>query len=246
MERSEDKRVIIVTGASRGLGKAIALRFGKAGCRVVVNYREQEQDARSVADAIEASGGEAICCKADVRIPGDVAAMVQQVLEQWGSLDLLVNNAGLTMDGLMLRMSEEDWDRVVDTNLTGAFYCIREAAEHMSKGKGGHIINISSIVGVQGREGQANYSAAKAALIGLTKASARELGSSNIQVNAILPGYLPTDMGGTVSDAMLSKIVNRNALGRTSDAVEVADFIYHLSCMKNVSGQVFNLDSRIL
>jgi 3-oxoacyl-[acyl-carrier protein] reductase len=246
MDRIKDKRVVIVTGASRGLGKAIALRFGKAGCRVVVNYRKQEQDARGVADAIQASGGEAICCKADVRISRDAAAMVQQTLDQWDSLDLLVNNAGLTMDGLLLRMSEEQWDDVIETNLTGAFHCIRAAAQQMSKGEGGHIINISSIVGVQGREGQANYAASKAALIGLTTACAQELGSSNIQVNAVLPGYLPTDMGATVSDAIHSKIVSRNALGRTSDAAEVADFIYHLSCMKNVSGQVFNLDSRIL
>ncbi len=246
MARIEDKRVVMVTGASRGLGKAIALRFGSAGCRVVVNYREREQDARSIADTIEASGGEAICCKADVRLSRDVAAMVRQALAQWDSLDLLVNNAGLAMDGLLLRMSEEEWDRVIETNLTGAFHCIREAARHMSTGKGGHIINISSIVGVQGREGQANYAASKAALIGLTKACARELGSADIQVNAVLPGYLPTDMGGTVSDAMLSKIVNHNALGRTSDAAEVAEFIYQLSRMKNVSGQVFNLDSRIL
>lgn len=246
MHRIEDKRVIIVTGASRGLGKEIALRFGRAGCCVVVNYYEREADARGVADAVVASGGEAICCRADVRLSRDVAAMVQKALAQWDSLDLFVNNAGLTMDGLLLRMSEEEWDAVMDTNLTGAFHCIREAAEHMSKVKGGHIINISSIVGVQGREGQANYSASKAALIGLTKACAQELGSSNIQVNAILPGYLPTDLGGTVSDAMLSKIVSHNALGRISDAAEVADFIYHLSHMKNVSGQVFNLDSRII
>lgn len=246
MDRIEDKRVIVVTGASRGLGKAIAIRFGKAGCRVVVNYREQEQEARGVADAIQASGGEAVCCKADVRLSRDAAAMVQQTLDQWDSLDLLVNNAGLTMDGLLLRMSEDHWDNVIETNLTGSFHCIRAAAQHMSKQKGGHIINISSIVGVQGREGQANYAASKAALLGLTKACAQELGSSNILVNAVLPGYLPTDMGGAMSDAMHSKIVSHNALGRTSEAAEVADFIYHLSCMKHVSGQVFNLDSRIL
>lgn len=237
---------MIVTGASRGLGKAIALRFGKAGCRVVVNYREREQDARDVVEAILASGGEGLCCKADVRSSRDVAAMVQQTLDRWGSLDLLVNNAGLASDGLMLRMSEEDWDRVIDTNLTGAFHCIRESAQQMSKGSGGHLINISSIVGMQGRAGQANYAASKAALIGLTRACARELGSADIRVNAVLPGYLPTDMGGTVSDEMLSKITCDNALGRTSDVLEVADFVYHLSCMKNVSGQIFNLDSRIL
>jgi len=246
MHQIRDKRVIIVTGASRGLGKAIALRFGRAGCCVVVNYREREQDAQGVADAIRASGGEAICCKADIRLSRDVAAMVQQALDQWDSMDLLVNNAGLTIDGLLLRMSEEDWDGVIETNLTGAFHCMREAAQHMRKEHGGHIISISSIVGIQGREGQANYAASKAALIGLTKACARELGSLNIQVNAVLPGYLPTDMGGTVSDEMLSNIVRHNALGRTSDPAEVADFIYHLSCMKNISGQVFNLDSRIL
>jgi 3-oxoacyl-[acyl-carrier protein] reductase len=246
MDRIEDKRVVIVTGASRGLGKAVALRFGRAGCRVIVNYREQEQNARGVADAIRASGGEAICCRADVRLSTEVAAMVQRALDQWDSLDLLVNNAGLAIDGLLLRMSEEDWDRVIETNLTGAFHCIREAAQHMSKGNGGLIINISSIVGVQGREGQASYAASKAALIGLTRACAQELGSSNIQVNAVLPGYLPTDMGGTVPATMLAKIVSHNSLGRTSDAAEVADFIYHLSRMKNVSGQVFNLDSRVL
>jgi 3-oxoacyl-[acyl-carrier protein] reductase len=246
MDWMDDKRVVIVTGGSRGLGKAIALRFGKAGCRVVVNYREQEQDARSVAHAIQAAGGEAACCRADVRHSRDVAVMMQQAFDQWGSLDVLVNNAGLTMDGLLLRMSEEDWDKVVETNLTGSFHCLREAAQQMRKGQEGHIINISSIVGIQGREGQSNYASSKAALMGLTKASAWELGSLNIKVNAVLPGYLPTTMGDTVSDAMRSKILDLNALRRTSDAGEVADFIYHLSCMKNVSGQVFNLDSRIL
>jgi 3-oxoacyl-[acyl-carrier protein] reductase len=246
MDRTKDKRVVIVTGATRGLGKAVALRFGRAGCSVVVNYYEREPDARDVAVAIHASGGEAICCKADVRRSPDVAAMVQRALDLGKGLDLLVNNAGLAMDGLLLRMSEEEWDRVIDTNLTGAFHCILDAASHMSREKGGHIINISSIVGVQGREGQANYASSKAALIGLTKAAAQELGSSNIQVNAVLPGYLPTDMGGTVSEAMHSKILDRNVLKRTSDAAEVADFIYHISCMKNVSGQMFNLDSRIL
>jgi 3-oxoacyl-[acyl-carrier protein] reductase len=246
MDRTEDKRVVITTGASRGLGKAVALRFGRAGCCVVVNYREHEQDARGVADAIHASGGEAICCKADVRVSRDVVAMMRKTLDQWDSPDLLVNNAGLTMDGLLLRMSEQEWDDVLETNLTGAFHCIREAALHMSKGKGGHIINISSIVGVQGREGQANYAASKAALIGLTKASARELGGSNIRVNAVLPGYLPTDMGASISGAQHELMIREHTLGRPSDPEEVADFIYHLSRMKNVSGQVFNLDSRIL
>jgi 3-oxoacyl-[acyl-carrier protein] reductase len=143
-------------------------------------------------------------------------------------------------------MTEKDWDDVVDTNLSGPFHCIRAAAQSMINQRSGHIINISSIVGLQGREGQANYSSAKAGLIGLTKAAARELGSFNIKVNVVLPGYLPTDMGSSISDTVHARILKENALGKASDPGEVADFIYHLSLMNNVSGQVFNLDSRIL
>jgi 3-oxoacyl-[acyl-carrier protein] reductase len=143
-------------------------------------------------------------------------------------------------------MTGEDWDDVVDTNLSGPFFCIRAAAHQMIKQRSGHIINISSIVGLQGREGQANYSSAKAGLIGLTRASAKELGSFDIMVNAVLPGYLATDMGSNISNAIHDRILKENALGKASDSREVADFIYHLSLMNHVSGQVFNLDSRIV
>jgi 3-oxoacyl-[acyl-carrier protein] reductase len=143
-------------------------------------------------------------------------------------------------------MSEEEWDDVSDANLSGPFHCIRAVSDHMIKQRSGHIINISSIVGLQGREGQANYSAAKAGLIGLTKAAAKEFGLFNIKVNAVLPGYLPTEMGTTISNEMHKRILRDNTLGRGSDADEVADLIYQLSLMHNVSGQVFNLDSRIL
>ena len=152
----------------------------------------------------------------------------------------------MTKDGILLRMTEEDWDDVVDTNLSGPFHCIRAAAHQMSKQRSGHIINISSIVGLQGRQGQANYSSAKAGLIGLTKASAKELGSFNIKVNVVLPGYLPTDMGNSISNVVHDRILKENSLGKASDPREVADFIYHLTLMNNVSGQVFNLDSRIV
>jgi len=241
-----DKRVIIITGASRGLGKTIARTFGRAGCRVVVAFRENEQTARMVSDEIKTLGGEACIVKADVRISQDVTAMVEQTLKQWGTIDVLVNNAGLTQDGLLLRMSEEQWDQVIDTNLTGAFHCIREVARHLNDKTGGHIINIASLVGLQGREGQANYSASKAALIGLTKSCAKELGGRNIKVNAVLPGYLPTDMGSAVSNTTRDRILHEHTLNRFSDAQETADFIYHLSLMHNVSGQVFNLDSRVI
>jgi len=240
------KRVIIITGASRGLGREIALCFGRAGERIVVNFISNEHAARAVADEICGNGGESICCKADVKKQVEVDAMVRDTIDRWGTVDVLINNAALTKDGLMLRMTEEDWDDVVDTSLSGPFHGIRAAAHPMIKQRSGHIINISSIVGLQGREGQANYSSAKAGLIGLTKASAKELGPFNIKVNAVLPGYLPTDMGRNISDAVRDIILKENALGKASEPHEVADFIYHLSLMNNVSGQVFNLDSRIV
>ncbi len=244
MLHSARKRVIVVTGASRGLGKEIALKFGGAGDRVVVNFLDRKGDA--VADEIARSGGEAFPFRADVKSTDEVDAMFDQAISRWGGIDVVVNNAGITKDGLLLRMPEQDWDNVFETNLKGAFHAIRSASKIMMKQRRGHIINISSIVGVQGREGQANYSASKAGLIGLTKAAAKELGRFNIKVNAVLPGYVPTDMGGKVSDAVHDRILQDNALGRASDPAEVADFIYHLSLMNNVSGQVFNLDSRIV
>lgn len=241
-----DKTVVIVTGASRGLGKVIALAFGMTGCRVVVNYKQREQEAGVVAGEIAHSGGEAIMVKADVASSADADALMACALGRWGRVDVLVNNAGMTRDSLCVRMSEADWDDVINTNLTGPFLCVRAVSKLMMKQRAGHIINISSIVGEQGREGQVNYSAAKAGLIGLTKASAKELGRFNIKVNAVLPGWLPTDMGGDISDAIRDRIMQENTLGRASDPKEVADFIVHLASMGNVSGQVFNLDSRVL
>ena len=242
----KDRRVVIVTGASRGLGRAIALRFGAAGCRVVVNYRERETEARTVADFITRSGGEAVAIRADVCRQEDVESMAGEALHRWGSIDVLVNNAGMTRDALALRMEEEDWDSVLDTNLKGPFLCMRGVSRTMMQQRSGHIISVASIAGVRGREGQANYAASKAGLIGLTKAAAKELGRSNIQVNCILPGYLTTDMGKAASERIVDKVVEENVLGRTSTAAEVAAFIHYLSFMQNVSGQVFNLDSRIL
>lgn len=242
----DKKRVIIITGASRGLGREIALRFGRAGERVVVNFLSNEQAALAVTAEVFQNGGEAFPCRANVSNSSEVDTMIGNTIERWGTVDVLINNAALTKDRIVLHMSEKDWDDVINTDLSGPFYCIRAVSDHMVKQRSGNIINISSIVGLQGREGQANYSAAKADLIGLTKAAAQELGASNIKVNAVLPGYLPTDMGATVSDAMHERILRDHTLGRGTDTIEVADFIYRLSLMQNVSGQVFNLDSRII
>jgi len=246
MSGTTHQRVVLITGASRGLGRSIALAFGQSGDRVVINYLSHETEAVAVSDEISRANGEAMLFRADVKVSDEVETMVGTAMSRWGRIDVLVNNAGITKDGLLFRMTEQDWDSVLDTSLKGAFHCIRVVSKIMLKQCAGHIINISSIAGVHGREGQANYSAAKAGLIGLTKASAKELGRFNIKVNAVLPGYVPTDMGNTVSDTILKRILQANALGRVSTSAEVAVFIYHLSLMNNVSGQVFNLDSRIL
>jgi 3-oxoacyl-[acyl-carrier protein] reductase len=243
---STDRRVVIVTGASRGLGRDVALHFGRTGDRVVVNYREREEDALSVVQEIGSSGSEAMVFRADVRRPNEVEAMVTGTVARWGAVDVLVNNAGIIRDGLAIRLSDDEWDEVLETNLKGPFLCIRAVSKIMMKQRSGHIISISSISGVQGRAGQATYAASKSALIGLTKAAAQELGRFNIRVNAVLPGYLLTDMGKALSEGTAAAVANNSTLGRTSDRREVSAFVHHLSLMQNVSGQVFNLDSRIL
>jgi 3-oxoacyl-[acyl-carrier protein] reductase len=246
MKPAQGKRVVVVTGASRGLGRQIALRFGRAGERVIVNYLRNESGALETVEEIAHAGGEAFSVRADVRVSTEVEAMVAGTVRRWGSIDVLVNNAGSTKDGLLLRMADESWNDVIAANLTGPFHCIRAAAGAMMKQRRGQIVSIGSIVGIQGREGQANYAASKAGLMGLTRACARELGPYNIRVNAVLPGYLFTDMGRKASDAVLERVRRENALGRPSDPEEVAEFVYRLSMMENVSGQTFNLDSRII
>jgi len=246
MYKMSSERVVIVTGASRGLGREIALVFAEAGDKVVINFLNSEKEAVLLAGDISGIGGEAVLSRADVKDPQQVDKLIINTIDRWGRIDVLICNAGISKDSLVLRMSELDWDTVAKTNLNGAFYCLRSVSRIMIKQRQGHIINISSIVGLQGREGQANYSASKSALIGLTKASAKELGRFNIKVNAVLPGYLATDMGNTVPKPVHDAILHQNALGRMSDSREVAAFIHHLSLMNNVSGQMFNLDSRII
>jgi 3-oxoacyl-[acyl-carrier protein] reductase len=237
--------VALITGASRGLGRQLAVRFGEGHWRIVVNFKERKQEAESVAQTISQLGGQAVVYQADVRNEESVGQMVEDVYQRWKRIDLLINNAGLTRDGLLIKMEDFCWDEVVDTNLKGSFHCIRAAAKTMMRQKAGHIINIASWVGLQGAIGQAAYAASKAGLIGLTKAAARELGPFGIQVNAVLPGFLPTEIGLNLPQDKREEIIKINTLGRSTTMEEVADFVYQLSIMPSTSGQVFNLDSRI-
>lgn len=239
-------KVVLITGASRGLGRAMAMRFAAAGCRVAVNYLQSEDSAIRVVEEIVDNGGEALPLCADVRSSAEVHSMIGAIDEKWGSLDILINNAAITKDDLLPRVMIRDWDEMIATNLTGVFNAIRAVSHYMKKNKGGHIINISSWAGLKGRAGQAAYSASKAGLLGLTKSAALELGEFNIQVNAVLPGFMRTDMAQNLSGAAMEKIISSNVLRREQDISEVAEFVYNLSLMRNISGQILNIDSRII
>ena len=239
------KQVIVITGASRGLGRALALRLGEPQTAVLVNYLKRKEEAEKVVCELSAQGAEAESYAADVRSAPEVKMMMKAVQSRWGRLDLLIHNAGIRRDALVIKMSEEAWNEVMDTHLTGAFHCLSSAAGPMKAQGGGHMILISSIGGLQGRTGQANYAAAKAGLIGLTQAAAREWGPFNIRVNAVLPGFLPTEMTRSLASETRQALIEQNVLGRPSSMEEVTGFIHWLTTTQNISGQVFNLDNRI-
>ncbi|MDH4028196.1 MAG: SDR family NAD(P)-dependent oxidoreductase [Nitrospirota bacterium] len=234
--------VCLVTGSSRGLGRAIAIALGAKGHSVAVHYHKSREAAEETASKIN----EAMTLQADVRDHDGVKACVDTVIEKWGRIDVLVNNAGITKESLLIRTSAEDFDDIVDTNLKGPFNFIKAAARHMMKQKSGHIINISSCAGVKGKEGLSAYSASKAGLTGLTKTAAMELGRYNIMVNAVLPGYMLTDMGGGSTEKGRELALKESIVKEYSDPNNAAEFVCYLSQTKGVTGQVFNLDSRIL
>jgi len=245
-KRKDMRRVAIITGAARGLGRETALKFGGEGWAVTINYSGSPDDAASAVEEIGWRGGEAFVSRADVRDYPEVEAMVAETMARWGRVDVLVNNAGVTGGGLIATLKDRDWDDVVDTNLKGAFNAIKATHIIMTEQLSGHIINVSSIIGVRGKAGQAAYSSSKAGLIGLTKAAAVELAPYRVQVNAVLPGYMLTDMGLSAPDGAREGALNDNLLKAYSEPAEVAGFIYHLAGMKAVSGQLFNLDSRVI
>lgn len=216
------KRVALVTGASRGIGRAIALRLAAEGCYVVINYNGSKEKAEEVQQEILQAGGQTHIYQCNVVDFQACGEMFKDTISKMGHLDILVNNAGITKDGLLMGMSEEDFSKVVDTNLKGTFYCIRHAARTMIKQKKGRIINLSSIVGVSGNAGQANYAASKAGVIGLTKSAAKELASRGITVNAIAPGFICTDMTQVLPEQVKEKIWAQIPMGGFGDPQDVA------------------------
>jgi 3-oxoacyl-[acyl-carrier protein] reductase len=237
-------RTILVTGGSRGIGRAICEKLAAPDTHVFVNYAAASEAAEETAQKVRATGAAATPIKADVAQDEAVAAMFKAVLEATGRIDVLVNNAGITRDGLLVRMKPNDWGQVIETNLSGAFRCIQQATKPMMKQRYGRIINISSVVGAMGNPGQANYVAAKAGLEGLTKAVARELASRNITVNAVAPGFIETDMTADLGDKARTAMVDQIPLKRAGKAADVAGVVAFLTspAADYLTGQVVHVD----
>lgn len=224
-----ENKIALVTGASRGIGRQIALTLAGLGAAVIVNYNGAKERAEEVVDEITKNGGRALAVQANIAVAEDVERLFKEAVAVFGRIDILVNNAGITKDNLILKMSEEEFDAVLDTNLKGAFFCMKHAAKLMLKQKGGRIINISSISGIVGNPGQANYCAAKAGLIGMTKSLARELGSRGITVNAVAPGFIETDMTRELSEQIRAGMLSQIPLKRAGSAEDVAQAVAFLA-----------------
>jgi 3-oxoacyl-[acyl-carrier protein] reductase len=237
-------KVALVTGASRGIGRAVAVALAKAGAKVVVNYAGNAAAAQETINEIEAFGGEAIAVQADVAQAESVDALLKQTLETYGRVDILVNNAGITRDNLLLRMKEDDWDAVMNTNLKGVFHCTKQVSRVMIKQKSGKIINMTSVVGVMGNAGQSNYAAAKAGVIGFTKSMAKELASRGITVNAVAPGFIATDMTAVLSDQVKTEMASSIPLTRMGQPEEVAAAVLFLASgsADYITGQTLHVD----
>ncbi|MGV3489400.1 MAG: 3-oxoacyl-[acyl-carrier-protein] reductase [Tuberibacillus sp.] len=234
----------LVTGASRGIGRAVAIELAKQGFNVAVNYAGNAELANRVVEEIKALGREAIALQGDVSQADDVQEMVKKVTETFGSLDVLVNNAGITRDNLLMRMKEEDWDAVINTNLKGVFNTTKAVSRTMMKQKRGKIINLASVVGIVGNPGQANYVAAKAGVIGLTKSSAKELAARNINVNAVAPGFITTDMTENLPEEAKNQMLSQIPLARFGSPEDVAKVVSFLasSASDYMTGQVLCVD----
>lgn len=237
-------KIALVTGASRGIGREIVLELAREGANVAINYAGSEAKALEVAEEIKAMGREAITIQADVSNSESVESMVKQTIESFGRLDILVNNAGITKDNLMMRMKEADWDDVININLKGVFLCTKAVTRQMMKQRSGRIINISSIVGVSGNAGQANYVAAKSGVIGLTKTTAKELATRGITVNAIAPGFITTDMTDKLNDETKSEMLKQIPLARLGEPIDIAKTALFLASedSRYMTGQTLHID----
>ncbi|HBS60144.1 MAG TPA: beta-ketoacyl-ACP reductase [Firmicutes bacterium] len=239
-----DGKVAIVTGASRGIGRAAALALARQGAKVVINFAGNIAAANAVLAEITEAGGEAMLFQANVADGAAVEAMVKATLDRFGRIDILVNNAGITRDNLLMRMKEEDWDAVVDTNLKGIFLCTKTVARQMMKQRAGKIINMASVVGVMGNAGQANYAAAKAGVIGFTKSMAKELAARNVLVNAIAPGFITTDMTRVLTEEVKEGLLGAIPLGRLGAPEDIAHVVVFLAsdAANYITGQTINVD----
>lgn len=239
-----ESKTILVTGGTRGIGKQIALKYAKNGYNVVINYVSDNTDVDSIKKEFDEIGVSSLILKADVSKQEDVTNLVESAIKEFGQIDVLVNNAGITKDNLLMRMSEEDFDRVLEINLKGTYLVSKAVTKYMIKKRSGSVINVSSVVGVSGNAGQCNYSASKAGIIGFTKSLAKELAIRNIRVNAIAPGFIETDMTDVLSDTVKESIYNQIPLKRMGTAVEVANVAYFLGNEESsyITGQVINID----
>jgi 3-oxoacyl-[acyl-carrier protein] reductase len=241
-------KTAIITGAGRGIGRAIALQFAQYGARVVLNYRNSISQVEELLQIIRNAGGEAIAIRADISIEAEAKQLVMEAIEEYKTLDILVNNAGINKDNLLIRMSEEEFDKVIDINLKGTFFCMKHAAQVMLKQRFGKIINISSVVGIAGNMGQTNYAASKAGVIGMTKTAARELSSRGITVNAVAPGFIETDMTESLPDKIKEASIAAIPLGRFGNANEVAAAVSFLAseAANYITGQVLQVDGGMI
>ena len=242
LSKSLEGQTAVVTGASRGIGRSIAIFLAREGAEVIINYSSSLENANKVVSEISSFGGKAYAIQADISNENSVNELINTVLDKSNKIDVLVNNAGITKDGLLMRMKTEDWQRVIDLNLSGVFYCTRAASRHMLKQRKGRIINITSVVGLMGNPGQANYSAAKAGVVGLTQTSAKEFASRGITVNAVAPGFISTDMTKDLNSESILSAIPLGRFGNPEDVAGAVRFLAADPAAAYITGQTIQVD----